>query len=179
MSWRSGAALFTELWPLVKEHIPQGNIRKEFTVDLLNIFERWDVDRANLRGVDPELDVALAVEGHDEPRGANCISWCLDGLSDDDPGTRVLCAQAISYIVERADGVLSPQAAKALAAACAREQSDEFVLAALKSLRELVWKYQLASIDPSIIEPLARSSHTEIAERAAYLLRDLARFGRS
>ena len=59
MSWRSGAQLFREMWPLIQRHIPEPDVRYEFVRDLIDFFERCDMDGSDLRRIHPEIDRAL------------------------------------------------------------------------------------------------------------------------
>ena len=59
MSWRAGAKLFREMWPLIQRHIPETDFRAEFVKDLLGLFMDCDMDGTDLRRVDPEIDKAL------------------------------------------------------------------------------------------------------------------------
>jgi hypothetical protein len=60
MSWRTGAKLFREIWPLVLKHEPKGEFRSQFASDLLDLFLGCDVDPSDIRGIHPEVDRALA-----------------------------------------------------------------------------------------------------------------------
>jgi hypothetical protein len=59
VSWRAGANLFREIWPLVRSHVPEDDFRAEFLRDLLSFFMDCDMDGTDLRGVDPEIETAL------------------------------------------------------------------------------------------------------------------------
>ncbi len=59
MSWRSGARLFIDMWPLIQRHVPQEDIRSDFVRDLIDFFQGWDMDGTDLRGIHPEVDKAL------------------------------------------------------------------------------------------------------------------------
>lgn len=59
MSWRAGARLFREMWPLIQVHVPEDAFRAEFVRDLLNFFQKCDMDGTDLRRVHPEIDKAL------------------------------------------------------------------------------------------------------------------------
>src|SRR4051812_38159294 len=37
VSWRAGARLFREMWPLIQAHVPEDNFRAEFVRDLLRL----------------------------------------------------------------------------------------------------------------------------------------------
>jgi hypothetical protein len=61
MAWRAGAKLFCEIWPLISKYEPEGDFRREFTTDLLDLFLGCDVDPLDIRGLHPEVDQALEV----------------------------------------------------------------------------------------------------------------------
>jgi len=56
MSWRTGVGIFCDIWPTIKEQIKDDDIRKEFAKDLIDLFEKYDIDRYDLEGFDDELD---------------------------------------------------------------------------------------------------------------------------
>ena len=60
MSWRTGAELFCETWPLIAAKVKPDKVRAEFVEELLSFFIEWDVDPSDLEGLDPEVDRALA-----------------------------------------------------------------------------------------------------------------------
>lgn len=66
MSWRAGAILFREIWPLIQRHVPDDKFRAEFARDLLDFFQKCDMGGTNLRRVHPEIDKALDELGADE-----------------------------------------------------------------------------------------------------------------
>ena len=55
MSWRTGATIFWKLWPIVKEHEPQGEFRDEFVKDLLKLFLHYDCDPGDFKDIDPDI----------------------------------------------------------------------------------------------------------------------------
>ena len=59
MSWRKGATLFREIWPLIQAHVSESDFRAEFVRDLLKFFIDCDMDGTDLRRIHPEIDVAL------------------------------------------------------------------------------------------------------------------------
>jgi hypothetical protein len=59
MSWRGGTRLFLDIWPLIQRHVPEDDFRAEFVRDLIDFFQRCDMDGTDLRGVHPEIDKAL------------------------------------------------------------------------------------------------------------------------
>ena len=59
MSWRAGATLFREIWPLIQRNVPDDDFRAEFVRDLIDFFQQCDMDGADLRRIHPEIDKAL------------------------------------------------------------------------------------------------------------------------
>jgi hypothetical protein len=66
MSWRAGAKLFREIWPLIQRHVPESEFRADFTRDLIAFLQRCDMDGTDLRRLHPEVDKALDEIGEDE-----------------------------------------------------------------------------------------------------------------
>jgi hypothetical protein len=59
MSWRAGAKLFWDIWPKVKDAIPETEFSGEFTTSLLTLFLDCDLDPCEMRGGDPEIDTLM------------------------------------------------------------------------------------------------------------------------
>jgi len=59
MSWRAGARLFRDMWPLIQAHVPEDDFRAEFVRDLLRFFMECDMDGTDLRRVHPEIEKVL------------------------------------------------------------------------------------------------------------------------
>jgi hypothetical protein len=59
MSWRAGARLFREMWPLIQSHIPDDKFRAEFVRDLLGLFMNCDMDGTDVRRMHPDVDAIL------------------------------------------------------------------------------------------------------------------------
>ncbi len=59
MSWRAGAKLFRDIWPLVQTNIPHPAAREAFMRDLLKTFANSDLDLVDLRRMHPEIDSLL------------------------------------------------------------------------------------------------------------------------
>jgi hypothetical protein len=59
VSWRAGAKLFREMWPLIQAHVPEDQFRVEFVRDLLRFFMDCDMDGTDVRRMHPEIDRAL------------------------------------------------------------------------------------------------------------------------
>ena len=66
MSWRAGATLFCEIFPIIQRHVPDDYFRAEFVRDLINFFQKCDMDGTDLRRVHPEIEKALDELGVDE-----------------------------------------------------------------------------------------------------------------
>jgi len=66
MSWRNGARLFVELWPLIQRHVPEDDFRAEFLRGLIDFFQRCDMDGTDIRRTHPEIDKALDELGVDQ-----------------------------------------------------------------------------------------------------------------
>ena len=63
MSWRSGSSLFIEIWPAIQKHIPERDIRIEFTAALLKLFVREDMDTYDVEDVHPDIRAAMRDAG--------------------------------------------------------------------------------------------------------------------
>ncbi len=59
MSWRAGATLFRDMWPLIQTHVPDREFRAEFMRHLIDFFQSCDMDGTDLRRIHPEIDQAL------------------------------------------------------------------------------------------------------------------------
>ena len=63
MSWRSGSALFAEIWPAIQKNIPERDIRVEFTADLLKLFVSADMDTFDVEDIHPDVRAAMRQAG--------------------------------------------------------------------------------------------------------------------
>lgn len=54
------------MWPLIQRHVPEQEFRAEFARDLIDFFQKCDMDGTDLRRVHPEIDKALDELGVDE-----------------------------------------------------------------------------------------------------------------
>ncbi|MBI3866788.1 MAG: hypothetical protein HY290_33325 [Planctomycetia bacterium] len=59
MSWRAGAKLLREIWPLIQVNVPETEFRADFVKDLLMFFMDCDMDGTDMRRFHPEIDKAL------------------------------------------------------------------------------------------------------------------------
>ncbi len=59
MSWRAGAKLFREMWPLIQVNVPETDFRAALVKDLLTFFMDCDMDGTDVRRLHPEIDKAL------------------------------------------------------------------------------------------------------------------------
>jgi len=66
MSWRGGATLFREIFPLIQRYIPDKDFRAEFVRDLIDFFQQCDMDGTDLRRIHPEIERALDELGVNE-----------------------------------------------------------------------------------------------------------------
>ena len=66
MSWRAGATLFREIFPLIQRHVPEDDFRAEFVRDLIDFFQRCDMYGAELRRIHPDIEKALDELGVNE-----------------------------------------------------------------------------------------------------------------
>lgn len=106
MSWRSGAQLFGEFWPLVQAHIAERGRRQEFLRQILALFLQWDVDPENIADLHPEVREALTALGEsvdESSKGEDEISSCVQQLSSPAEKDRVAAAQALAFFVHQAD----------------------------------------------------------------------------
>lgn len=142
MSWRAGAQLFGEIWPLLQVRIPERRLRKEFLRQLLALFLEWDVDPENLADLHAEVREGLTALGVavDEPsKGEDDVGGCVDQLGSPVEKARVTAAQAIEFFVHQADdpsnaaGVASRALVRALG-----DPSVKVRRAAAKSIEGLV-----------------------------------------
>ncbi len=60
MSWRTGANLIVEIWPIVKKHIQREEDLEYFSKGLLKLFISNDIDTDDIKGLDPLLDKLIA-----------------------------------------------------------------------------------------------------------------------
>jgi HEAT repeat protein len=142
MSWRSGAKLFTEMWPLLQARIPESARRQEFLGRLLALFLEWDVDPENLADLHSEVRQALVALGatvEEEPGHAFDIVRCAQYLTSPVEKIRVTTAQAIEFYVHQADDPVqaAPVALLALVGALG-DSSLKVRRAAAKSIESLV-----------------------------------------
>lgn len=63
MSWRTGSALFDEIWPLICKHIPAHEERIRFTARLLALFSDEDMDTWEVEDIHPDIRSALMLAG--------------------------------------------------------------------------------------------------------------------
>ena len=66
MSWRAGADLFREMWPLIQRQVPDNEFRAEFVRGLIDFFQGCDMDGTDLRRFHPEIEKALDQLGVDQ-----------------------------------------------------------------------------------------------------------------
>lgn len=71
MSWRTGAELFAEMWPLIQAKVKPGAMRKDFVRDILAVFLDWDVDPFDIEDLHPEVARALQYLAKDSGENDN------------------------------------------------------------------------------------------------------------
>jgi hypothetical protein len=59
MSWRTGAELFAQMWPLIQARVKPASLRKTFVRDILAVFLEYDVDPHDLEDLHAEVARAL------------------------------------------------------------------------------------------------------------------------
>jgi hypothetical protein len=59
VSWRAGAKLFREMWPLIQANVPESDFRAEFLKGLLTYFMDCDMEGTDMRRIHAEIDKAL------------------------------------------------------------------------------------------------------------------------
>ncbi|UXY16364.1 hypothetical protein N8I74_04915 [Chitiniphilus purpureus] len=59
MSWRTGSTVFVEIWPVLEAHITDEEERDDIAVELINVFERRDMDVNDLLNSFESLDGLL------------------------------------------------------------------------------------------------------------------------
>ena len=80
MSWRSGSALFTEMWPLIQANIPNNEHRIGFTGNLLRLMVENDMDPYDVEDIHPDVRAAL--------RGAGIAICEPDRYTDEATGSQ-------------------------------------------------------------------------------------------
>lgn len=73
MSWRTGSKLFLDIWPAIKENIPDRGQRIDFTAALIGVFVNEDMDTWDIEDVDPDIRSAILKAGYElcEPERYN------------------------------------------------------------------------------------------------------------
>lgn len=118
MSWRAGAELFAEVWPLIQARLRDRRVRREFTAGLLRLLVEHDVDPADVADVHPEVRAALTAIGVETPPAGDdddpdeAVADCVRQLGHADPTNRATAAEALRDFVPEAS---EPGKAAALA----------------------------------------------------------------
>lgn len=63
MSWRAGSKLFSEMWPLILQNIPDQDHRIEFTAFLLERMVGDDMDPVDVEDLHPDVRAAMREVG--------------------------------------------------------------------------------------------------------------------
>ena len=63
MSWRSGSALFAQMWPAIQKHVHNQEHRIEFTSSLLKLMVRDDMDPYDVEDIHAEVRAAMRLAG--------------------------------------------------------------------------------------------------------------------
>jgi hypothetical protein len=63
MSWRTGAAMFREMWPTMQKHLAcdDEEWRVEFLAAVLKVFLECDMCPNDVQHIHPEIDRALEI----------------------------------------------------------------------------------------------------------------------
>jgi hypothetical protein len=145
VSWRSGAQLFGEIWPLLQARIPDPALRREFLGPLLALFLEWDTDPEDLADLHPEVRQALVVLGavensaDTEAAEREGVAGCVRSLKSRDERERITAAQAMEFFVAQAE-VPARAAAVALRVlvSALRDASPKVRRAAAKAIEGLL-----------------------------------------
>ncbi len=136
MSWRAGAELFADVWPLIQARVRNKRQRQEITVGLLRLLLEQDIDPADVADVHPEVRAALAALGAEVPAAGDdidphdAVAGCARRLGAADADARATAAEALRHFVplagdpNRAAGVALPALAGALADAVPRVRRE-------------------------------------------------------
>ena len=145
MAWRTGAALFADMWPVIQARITARKQRIEFTTALLRLMVEHDLDprdvsdvHAEVRSILAELGtVALAEFEEDEPESV--LALCVAQMGDPDPAARAMAAEAIrDHVPESDDPRATATAALAALIGILHDQEPKVRRAAAMSVRVLV-----------------------------------------
>jgi hypothetical protein len=59
MSWRTGSAIFVEIWPVIEQRVAARQERIELTRDLLVLFVARDMDPWDVEDLHPDVRAAM------------------------------------------------------------------------------------------------------------------------
>jgi hypothetical protein len=142
VSWRSGAQLFAEIWPLLQARIPDARMRRQFLGQLLTLFLEWDVDPETVADLHPEVRQALAVLGEvvqEESTEDADVARCTEHLASPEEKVRVNTAQALEFAVHQAaDPAQAAQVALLALVGALRDSSRKVRRAAAQSIDSLL-----------------------------------------
>lgn len=187
MSWRTGAKLFCEMWPLLQSHLPKRAERQEFLQDLLGLMLKWDLDATDVADLHPEVRSALkslGVSANDaketDAASDKDVMACVQQLGSDAEKDRVVAAQAIEFFVSQSlnSDATADSALRALVGALL-DSSVKVRRAAAKSIDGLLASgYRLPSLARKALENAASDDDEQTKKRIAAALSRVARCDR-
>lgn len=107
MSWRAGAELFADVWPLIRTRVRNKRQRQEITAGLLRLLVEHDVDPSDVADIHPEVRAALAAIGVEVQESGDDVSdeavaGCIHQLEATDATARATAAEALRHFVPEA-----------------------------------------------------------------------------
>ncbi|MDY3563570.1 hypothetical protein R5W23_005184 [Gemmata sp. JC673] len=107
MSWRAGAELFADVWPLIQARVRNKRQRQEVTAGLLRLLVEHDVDPSDVADIHPEVRAALAAIGAEVPESGpgapdEAVAGCIRQLVATDAKDRAAAAEALRHFVPEA-----------------------------------------------------------------------------
>jgi hypothetical protein len=106
MSWRSGAALFEEIWHVLQARVRHKQERRELTAGVLRLLIDHDLDPQDVADIHPEVvralaDIGVAITSPSEPGDA--IADCIRELRSATAADRATAAEALRHFISEAD----------------------------------------------------------------------------
>lgn len=183
MSWRKGAGLFREMWPLLQRHLPHRAERQEFLQGLLALMLDWDLDAEDIAEVHPEVRAALkklGVSATATDATADAVTACVRQLGGASEEERATAAQAIEFFVSQSEYTTSAadSALRGLVGAL-KDSSVQVRRAAAKSIDGLLADgHALPDSSRKALERSANDGDEQVKKRIAAALKRMARGGR-